>query len=93
MGSISQKKDKIRVFKAFSKARKEGVALEKIREGVQKYVKYGSTWFSNKCWKDEYDTSGHSSYVLDKYIETMDAFESEPKDEPKRVHYELGNWL
>ena len=51
-----KKKDKTRAFKAFSKARKGGVPLEKIREGIQKYmqeikntgiahqyVKYGST--------------------------------------------------
>lgn len=101
-----KKKDKTRAFKAFSKARKEGVPLEKIREGVQKYVqeientgiahqyiKYGSTWFNNRCWEDEYDTSRQSSYDLDKYIETMDTFESEPKGDPKRFPFELGNWL
>lgn len=60
---------------------------------AHQYIKYGSAWFSNKCWEDEYDTSGHSSYDLDKYIETMDTFESEPKGESKRFPYELGDWL
>jgi|GEM_PF-5669079 len=101
-----KKKDKTKAFKAFSKARKEGVPLKKIREGVQKYVqeikntgiahqyvKYGSTWFNNKCWEDEYKTSSDSSYDIDEYMKTMDTFGSEPKGEPKRFPYELGNWL
>ena len=97
-----KKKDKIRAFKAFSKARKEGVPLEKIRKGVQKYVqeientgiahqyiKYGSTWFNNRCWEDEYDTNTKSSYDLDEYVNAMDTFSSEPKKPPER----LGLWL
>lgn len=101
-----KKKDKIRAFKAFSKARKEGVTLEKIREGVQKYVKeikntgvahqyikYGSTWFNNRCWEDEYKASSGSSYDLDEYMKTMDTFGTEPKGDPKRFPFELGNWL
>lgn len=97
-----KKKDKTRAFKAFSKARIEGVPLEKIREGVQKYVqeikntgiahqyiKYGSTWFNNRCWEDEYDTNTKSSYDLDEYVKAMDTFSSEPKKPPER----LGLWL
>lgn len=97
-----KKKDKTRAFKAFSKARIEGVPLEKIREGVQKYVqeikntgiahqyiKYGSTWFNNRCWEDEYDTNTKSSYDLDEYVNAMDTFSSEPKKPPER----LGLWL
>lgn len=97
-----KKKDKTRAFKAFSKARKEGVPLEKIREGVQKYVqeientgiahqyiKYGSTWFSNRCWEDEYDTNAKSSYDLNAYEKSMDTFSSEPEKPPER----LGLWL
>lgn len=97
-----KKKDKTRAFKAFSKARKEGVPLEKIREGVQKYVqeiqntgiahqyiKYGSTWFNNRCWEDEYDTNTKSSYDLNAYEKSMDTFVSEPEKPPER----LGLWL
>lgn len=97
-----KKKDKTRAFKAFSKARKEGVPLEKIREGVQKYVqeientgiahqyiKYGSTWFNNRCWEDEYDTNAKSSYDLNAYEKSMDTFSSEPEKPPER----LGLWL
>ena len=97
-----KKKDKTRAFKAFSKARIEGVPLEKIREGVQKYVheientgiahqyiKYGSTWFNNRCWEDEYDTNTKSSYDLDEYVKAMDTFSSEPQKPPER----LGLWL
>ena len=97
-----KKKDKIRAFKAFSKARKEGVPLEKIREGVQKYVqeientgvahqyiKYASTWFNNRCWEDEYDTNTKSSYNLNAYEKSMDTFEGEPEEPPDQ----LGIWL
>lgn len=97
-----KKKDKTRAFKAFSKARKEGVPLEKIREGVQKYVqeientgiahqyiKYGSTWFNNRCWEDEYDTNTKSSYDLNAYEKSMDTFSSEPEKPPDQ----LGLWL
>lgn len=97
-----KKKDKTRAFKAFSKARKEGVPLEKIREGVQKYVqeientgiahqyiKYGSTWFNNRCWEDEYDTNTKSSYDLNAYEKSMDTFVSEPEEPPDQ----LGLWL
>lgn len=89
-----KKKDKTRAFKAFSKARIEGVPLEKIREGVQKYVqeientgiehqyiKYGSTWFNNRCWEDEYDTNTKSSYDLNEYVKAMDTFENKSEDD------------
>ena len=93
-----KKKDKTRAFKAFSKARKEGVSLEKIREGVQKYVqeientgiahqyiKYGSTWFNNRCWEDEYDTDTKSSYDLNEYVKAMDTFENKSEDDEEFV--------
>lgn len=93
-----KKKDKTRAFKAFSKARKEGVPLEKIREGVQKYVqeientgiahqyiKYGSTWFNNRCWEDEYDTNTKSSYDLNEYVKAMDTFENKSEDDEEFV--------
>lgn len=34
-----------------------------------------------------------SSYDLDEYMKTMDTFGSEPKGDPKRFPFELGNWL
>jgi len=93
-----KKKDKTRAFKAFSKARIEGVPLEKIREGVQKYVqeientgiahqyiKYGSTWFNNRCWEDEYDTNTKSSYDLNEYVKAMDTFENKTEDDEEFV--------
>lgn len=93
-----KKKDKTRAFRAFSKARKEGVPLEKIREGVQKYVqeientgiahqyiKYGSTWFNNRCWEDEYDTNTKSSYDLNEYVKAMDTFENKSEDDEEFV--------
>lgn len=93
-----KKKDKTRAFKAFSKARKEGVPLEKIREGVQKYVqeientgiahqyiKYGSTWFNNRCWEDEYDANTKSSYDLNEYVKAMDTFENKSEDDEEFV--------
>ena len=34
-----------------------------------------------------------SSYDIDEYMKTMDTFGSEPKGDPKRFPFELGNWL
>lgn len=61
------KKGKAESYKKFTKAIKEGVSLETIKEGILKYINYieiehikpqyiknGSTWFNQKCWEDDY---------------------------------------
>ena len=61
------KKGKSNAFKSFTKALKEGVSVETIKNGVINYVQYiklervephyikhGSTWFNQRCWEDDY---------------------------------------
>lgn len=61
------KKGKTNAFKSFTKAIKEGVSIETIKQGVVNYVQYiklervepqyikhGSTWFNQRCWDDDY---------------------------------------
>ena len=61
------KKGKSNAFKSFTKALKEGVSVETIKNGVINYVQYiqlekvephyikhGSTWFNQRCWDDDY---------------------------------------
>lgn len=61
------KKGKSNAFKSFTKALKEGVSAETIKNGVVNYVQYiqlekvephyikhGSTWFNQRCWEDDY---------------------------------------
>ncbi len=62
-----KKQGKSNAYKSFEKAIKDGVSVEKIKQGVedyiqyiektntqQKYIKQGSTWFNQKCWDDDY---------------------------------------
>ena len=61
------KKGKTSAFKSFDKALKEGISIETIIDGIErynqyielekidiKYVKNGSTWFNQRCWEDDY---------------------------------------
>lgn len=61
------KKGKLEAYKKFEKAINEGVAVETIQEGIEKYnayiqaerikpqyIKHGSTWFNQRCWDDDY---------------------------------------
>ena len=63
-----RKQGKTNAYKSFIKARKKGVNLEDIINGIQNYKKYieikkvepqyikqGSTWFNQECWNDEYN--------------------------------------
>lgn len=69
-----KKQGKDRAFKAYTKARKEGVADEVILKGIKaykgyiaanhiedRYIKQGGTWFYQQCWSDEYKASATSS--------------------------------
>lgn len=61
------KKGKTESYKKFVKAIKDGVSIETIRDGIQRYINYiqlehiqpqyiknGSTWFNQRCWEDDY---------------------------------------
>lgn len=64
------KKGKTESYKKFVKAIKEGISIETIRDGIQRYIDYieiehikpqyiknGSTWFNQRCWEDDYSTN------------------------------------
>lgn len=68
-----RKEGKQAAFRAYKKARKEGVAAETVEQGIErykahieanktdrKYIKQGSTWFNGRCWEDEYTGSSTS---------------------------------
>ena len=71
-----RKEGKTNSLKAYQKARKNGVAFEIIKQGLENYVNYckankterqyikqGSTWFNQQCWNDEYVlTNGGKDY-------------------------------
>lgn len=64
------KSGKNKAFDAFKKARRSGVTVDVIKDGIARYIKYvhqrqetdfrdlkfknGATWFHQRCWKDEY---------------------------------------
>jgi hypothetical protein len=61
------KKGKTNAYKSFTKAIKDGVSLDTIKQGVinyvnyielenvkPQYIKHGSTWFNQRCWEDDY---------------------------------------
>lgn len=65
-----RKLGKPKALKSYTKARKNGVTFEQVKEGIENYleqikakntetefIKHGSTWFGNECWNDEYDTT------------------------------------
>lgn len=85
------KKGKAKAKKAYAKAIKDGVSNTEIQDGIEaytkeikakntdnEYIKHGSTWFNNRSWEDEYDTTpvqpkryGQSRY---RYIEPVPDF-------------------
>ena len=63
------KKGKSKALKKYILARKKGVTYEEIAQGLknyinyckknkiaEQYIKHGSSWFNQECWKDEYKT-------------------------------------
>lgn len=68
------KKGKDNAFKAYKKAVEDGVTDEVILDGIRRYNKeiqlkktekryiaYGSTWFNQKRWEDDYLTNDYSN--------------------------------
>ena len=73
------KKGKTDAYKKYVRAIKDGVTNEIIKDGIiryknfvetehikQKYIKHGSSWFNQECWKDDYTIDQESS-VEDEY--------------------------
>lgn len=64
------KKGKPVALRAYKKAIKDGVTDDEVRSGInnylteikvkrteQRYIKHGSTWFNQRAWEDDYETS------------------------------------
>lgn len=62
-----KKQGKANALKSYIKARKKGTTKEEVWSGLgsyleyiriekveQQYIKHGSTWFNQECWKDDY---------------------------------------
>lgn len=90
------KKGKSVAYKKFVKARKNKTSFDVIENGLkayveycrknkkkQEYIKYGSTWFTQESWNDEYGVNNnHIPDWCDKEIE------SEPISDEERLEYE-----
>ena len=75
---------KPKALKAYEKARKNGATFDEVKQGIEaykrqiealktdtEYIKHGSTWFNQECWKDEYkfaETQTTSLYDADEFI-------------------------
>lgn len=92
------KKGKDVAIKKYLLARKQGATYEQIRQGLEsyihyckinnletQYIKHGSTWFSQKAWKDDYNTNlkGQKQIIpewFNKKIEASPLTEEELKE-------------
>ena len=69
-----KKQGKQSAYKAYEKARKEGVTYEEVKNGIKaytefvkgkdpQYIKMGSSFFNQRAWQDEWSTNnGHSRF-------------------------------
>ena len=77
------KKGKANALKSYINARTKGIDENLILQGIlnykkyceskniqQEYIKYGSTWFKQECWNDEYDLSSND-LTTDKIIDSI----------------------
>ena len=77
------KKGKANALKSYINARTKGRDEDLILQGIlnykkyceskniqQEYIKYGSTWFKQECWNDEYDLSSND-LTTDKIIDSI----------------------
>lgn len=66
-----KKQGKQNAFKAYKKARKDGVAYEEVKQGLDaysnyvkgkdtQYIKMGSTFFSQRAWQDDWSINGNN---------------------------------
>jgi predicted transcriptional regulator len=78
-----RKQGKANAFKAYEKARKNGVEFQTVLDGVylyaaylkrnkveDRFIKQGSTWFNQQCWNDEY-TSGSVPTERDEELDAI----------------------
>ena len=88
--SYPRKEGKTNALKAYIKARTDKKApssFEEVKEGLdryvehikaekieQQYIKHGSTWFNQRCWNDEYNTSQQNDPDIDEYKSVIGKF-------------------
>lgn len=73
-----RKQGKKQAQSAFERAIRQGVSLDDIKQGIERYLRYikenkiepryikqGSTWFRNECWTDELNIRKPSSPSFD----------------------------
>lgn len=78
------KKGKEEARKKYISYRKNGTSYEEVATGLKKYIEYckaeiketkyikhGSTWFNQQCWKDEYVISNNSNKKIDNQMEIL----------------------
>jgi len=78
-----RKQGKANAFKAYEKARKNGVEFQTVLDGVylyaaylkrnkveDRFIKQGSTWFNQQCWNDEYK-SGSAPIERDEELDAI----------------------
>lgn len=78
------KKGKDQAKKKYINARKQGTTYEDVALGLKaylkyiqhentekKYIKHGSTWFNQKCWKDDYNIDSNANSKNDEQMEIL----------------------
>lgn len=102
------KKGKAKAKKAYTKAIKDGVTNKEIQDGIvaytkeikakntnKEYIKHGSTWFNNRAWEDEYDTTPNQPkrYGQSNYQEPVPEFMQGEAIDDSDVDLELDDEL
>ena len=89
------KKGKPVALCAYKKAIKDGVTDDEVRSGInnylaeikvkrteQQYIKHGSTWFNQRAWEDDYETS--SVVAKGTQHETLPDWARDDYEQPKK---------
>ena len=98
------KKGKPKAFTAYKKAVKSGVTDKEIQTGIENYlaeisakgtskdyIKHGSTWFNDKCWEDDYDTTPRQeTFAGNKVVKSAPSW-AIPYTEPEYTDEEIAD--
>ena len=88
------KKGKKDALKHYIKARKKGVDFLTIKKGIENYnmyikncnvksnyIKYGSSWFNQESWNDDYSTMEKTTKTIENFINTESILNYKGDDE------------
>ena len=84
-----KKQGKQNAFKAYKKARKDGVTYKEVKQGLDaysnyvkgkdtQYIKMGSTFFSQRAWQDDWSINGNNGSNEFGFGEYTDSIDTEP---------------